>query len=85
MYMYRTTNHWSNRTENWVSNIKDVYQKKENHPPREKGKGIKLRRIQSIEKELWSVTKTTKKKTKSASKSSESSGRTFESKNIPIQ
>lgn len=64
MYMYRTTNHWSNRTENWVSNIKDVYQKKENHPPREKGKGIKLRRIQSIEKELWSVTKTTKKKQK---------------------
>ena len=64
MYMYRTTNHWSNRTENWVSNIKDVYQKKENHPPREKGKGIKLRRIQSIEKELWSVTKTTKKNKK---------------------
>ena len=61
MYMYRTTNHWSNRTENWVSNIKDVYQKKENHPPREKGKGIKLCRIQSIEKELWSVTKTKKK------------------------
>ena len=64
MYMYRTTNHWSNRTENWVSNIKEVNQKKENHPPREKGKGIKLRRIQSIEKELWSVTKTTKKKQK---------------------
>ena len=64
MYMYRTTNHWSNRTENWVSNIKDVYQKKENHPLREKGKGIKLRRIQSIKKELWSVTKTTTKKNK---------------------
>ena len=41
LWKYKTTNHWSNWTENWVLNNKNVYHKKENHPPVEKFKGIK--------------------------------------------